>query len=320
MSIRHTTKFMQTLLLGSLLVATAAHAETIQPAVQLPPDARIFKTHSGDTIDLNKWIGKKPVYLKFWASWCQPCRAEMPHLQQIYLRNQSDMVVLSVNIQVNETPESIQKIIDKYGLTVPVLLDSQDALAQYVNFKGTPYHLLTDAEGKLAYAGYEANETLNLALSQLQSKADISVADAELKLNPVKTREQPDSGIYYFTATWCDWYLQDTHPEMAEQCVATNAMVNRLATKGFDIKGYVTRLWTTDDDLADYRKKFGIIYSVAIDADNEKFYSMGIHQYPTLVVLQGEKELERITDFSDMAAVEKRLKTIPSLNMPVANP
>lgn len=70
----------------------------------------------GNTVQLSDYRGKK-VFLNFWASWCPPCRVEMPHLQEFH-EEQDEVVVLGVNVISSESdPENVPAFIDKFGLT-----------------------------------------------------------------------------------------------------------------------------------------------------------------------------------------------------------
>lgn len=72
----------------------------------------------GNTVNLSDFRGQK-VFLNFWASWCPPCRVEMPHLQEFHEEN-DDVVVLGVNVMSSESnPENAGNFVDELGLTFP---------------------------------------------------------------------------------------------------------------------------------------------------------------------------------------------------------
>src|SRR5215471_4910745 len=68
----------------------------------------VVKTIDGEQIDLGSLYGKKAVYLKFWATWCQPCREQMPHFEHIYQSAGPDLAVIAVNIGVDDTVEDVK--------------------------------------------------------------------------------------------------------------------------------------------------------------------------------------------------------------------
>lgn len=70
----------------------------------------------GNAVQLSDYRGQK-VFLNFWASWCPPCRVEMPHLQEFH-EEQEDVVVLGVNVTTSESdPENVPAFIEEFGLT-----------------------------------------------------------------------------------------------------------------------------------------------------------------------------------------------------------
>ena len=77
------------------------------------------------------------VMINFWATWCPPCRSEMPDMEQIYQEGKTqDIVVLAVNMQ--EAKQPVQEFIDKYGLTFPVLLDTSGEISQKFGVQSLP--------------------------------------------------------------------------------------------------------------------------------------------------------------------------------------
>lgn len=71
---------------------------------------------NGETVQLSDFRGQK-VFLNFWASWCPPCRVEMPHLQEFH-EEQDEVAVLGVNVISSESdPENVTEFIDEFGLT-----------------------------------------------------------------------------------------------------------------------------------------------------------------------------------------------------------
>ena len=68
----------------------------------------VVRTIDGDTIDLGALYGKKAVYLKFWATWCVPCREQMPHFEHVYETAGPDLAVIAVNAGFDDSVEEIQ--------------------------------------------------------------------------------------------------------------------------------------------------------------------------------------------------------------------
>lgn len=89
----------------------------------------------------------KVVLLNFWASWCEPCRAEMPSLQRLADQHPQDLVVLAVNLK--ESTQTVQQFVQRTALTLPVLPDPQGATARAWGVTVFPSTVLIDAQGKV---------------------------------------------------------------------------------------------------------------------------------------------------------------------------
>src|ERR1043165_8702648 len=73
-----------------------------------PAPRMVVKTIDGQQIDLGSLYGKKAVYLKFWATWCVPCREQMPHFERTFEAAGPDLAVIAINVGFNDTLEDVQ--------------------------------------------------------------------------------------------------------------------------------------------------------------------------------------------------------------------
>ena len=138
---------------------------------------RPLTTFVGDTITISDLLRDKPVYLKFWASWCKPCLEQMPHLQHTQEQWGDKVNVIAINIDMNETKEDIQAVRQKYGLTMPIIKDTEWHLAKHSQFIGTPYHVLLNKQGDIVHKGHNASEALDQKISVL-AKSDEALLQA----------------------------------------------------------------------------------------------------------------------------------------------
>jgi cytochrome c biogenesis protein CcmG/thiol:disulfide interchange protein DsbE len=100
---------------------------------------------SGQRIKLSDLRGH-PVVINFWASWCPPCRQELPALQSAYQRFHDQGVIL-LGVNVRESAEAVQNFAPQFGLTFPLLLDQDGAVSERYQVRGTPTTVFLDAEG-----------------------------------------------------------------------------------------------------------------------------------------------------------------------------
>jgi peroxiredoxin len=101
----------------------------------------------GNMVRLKDFRGK-PVLINAWATWCPPCRYEMPDLHAYYLEHQPDgLVVLAIN--AGETREQAAAFAQNLGLTFPVLLDENEALMDALSIRDYPTSILVGADGRV---------------------------------------------------------------------------------------------------------------------------------------------------------------------------
>lgn len=105
----------------------------------------ILQDLSGQEITLSKLKGKK-VFLNLWATWCPPCRGEMPFINEIFKENK-DIEILAVSSQ--EDIKTVQKYIDDNKYEFKVLLDTDGKVAREYKAYAIPMSVLIDEEGNV---------------------------------------------------------------------------------------------------------------------------------------------------------------------------
>jgi peroxiredoxin len=112
-----------------------------------------LKDPAGKTVELKQYRGR-PVLLNFWATWCLPCREEMPEMEQLYRRHKEDgkLVVLAVSIDTEQAakdvPEYLKEGDPKVGAyTFPVALDTRQEVARAYRLGGVPASYFIDNAG-----------------------------------------------------------------------------------------------------------------------------------------------------------------------------
>ena len=125
--------------LGSQTTAGSAPAETV-------PDFTVYDME-GNPVRLSDFFGK-PIVLNFWASWCGPCKMEMPDFQEKYLELGEEIQFLMVNATGGrETAESAKAFIQEQGYTFPVFLDTANQAVMTYGAYSLPTTIFIDAEG-----------------------------------------------------------------------------------------------------------------------------------------------------------------------------
>jgi thiol-disulfide isomerase/thioredoxin len=101
---------------------------------------------AGDPVKLSQFHGH-PMIVNFWATWCGPCKDEMPLLEKTFQNHHGDLVILGVNIE--ETPAVIKPFLEKYHISFPVVIDSTGEVENRFLIRGYPTSLFVDANGVL---------------------------------------------------------------------------------------------------------------------------------------------------------------------------
>ena len=110
------------------------------------PDFTLDLLGGGD-ITLSELRGK-PVMINLWASWCPPCRAEMPAIQKVYQDYQElGLVVLGVNTTNQDNEADATAFVREYGLTFPIPLDRDGSVSARYELRGLPTTFFIDRKG-----------------------------------------------------------------------------------------------------------------------------------------------------------------------------
>ncbi len=123
-------------------------------AGQTAPDFAL-KSATGDNLRLSEYRGEV-VMINFWATWCGPCRQEMPHLEELYNRYQRvGFNLLGVNID-DDSGRAMQ-MVEELGVTFPVLFDEQKEVSKLYSVEAMPVTLLLDRSGTVRHVhlGYQ---------------------------------------------------------------------------------------------------------------------------------------------------------------------
>ncbi len=132
----------------------AAHAVATEEAA---PDFTL-KSLTGTNLRLEEYRGQV-VLINFWASWCGPCRQEMPILDRLHQRYEdTGFSVLGVNVE--EDSSSALKVVDRTGVTFPVLFDTEQVVSRLYELKAMPSTVVVDRDGNVRYIhkGYKPGD------------------------------------------------------------------------------------------------------------------------------------------------------------------
>ncbi len=122
--------------------------DLLQPSQPKPAEDFTVPTTRGRTFRLSEQRGKI-VFINFWATWCPPCREEMPALERLYERTKHTGVEM-LAISVDADPASITPFLGEQPFTFTVGLDPKMSVANTYGVRGLPASFIVDREGNLA--------------------------------------------------------------------------------------------------------------------------------------------------------------------------
>jgi peroxiredoxin len=120
----------------------------------------------GNTVRLSDHLGEKVVLVNFWATWCAPCRGEIPHLVRLHeTYKDQGLVILGISMDGPETIANVAPEARRYGIPYTVLLDEETRVAGVYNpKKAAPFNVLIGRDGAVVKTreGYSAGDEVEL--------------------------------------------------------------------------------------------------------------------------------------------------------------
>lgn len=111
------------------------------------PSLVLTRFADGKETNLSNFVGKKPIYLNFWATWCPPCVREMPFMEELYPQYKDKLEFLVVS--VDNKKSDVDAFLKKTGYQMPIYTTDNDAAGKAFGIQGIPASLLISPEGKI---------------------------------------------------------------------------------------------------------------------------------------------------------------------------
>jgi len=136
----------------------------------LAPDFTL-STLDGSSVTLSAYRGK-PILLNLWATWCGPCRAEMPYLQEVFEeKSGEDLVLLTVNLREDET--TVRQFMQTEGYTFMVALDRDGAVGNSYSIRGIPTTFFIDSAGVIRSIHIGSFSNTSQILAELEQMTEV---------------------------------------------------------------------------------------------------------------------------------------------------
>jgi len=135
------------------------------PVGETPP-AVTLENLNGDSVALSQWIGKKPVIVEFWATWCPICAELLPRMEAAQQKYGDRAQFVVVAVAVNQSKNSVRRHLEKHPMPFTFLWDGNGAAVRAFQAPSTSYIAVLDAKGKVVYTGVGEDQDIEAALSR----------------------------------------------------------------------------------------------------------------------------------------------------------
>jgi peroxiredoxin len=140
------------------------------------------KDMNGEPIVLEDLLGKGPIVVDFWATWCKPCIKELPHIQRLHEQYaEKGLTVLAVTIDSPKSQSRVKPFVTGRGFTFTVVMDGSQDVFRRMQGKGSiPYVVVLDADGNIRYrhTGYRPGDEQELEKTVLELLGEPAEAPA----------------------------------------------------------------------------------------------------------------------------------------------
>ena len=150
-------------LAATLTLGTAGAQEVGLPLGVRAPAAAV-ETLDGKPTDLSAYIGRTPVLIEFWASWCENCKALEPQLRAVARKYAGKVRLVAVAVSVNQSPERVRAFARQHPLPVEFLYDRAGKATDVYEAPATSYIVVVDRSGKIVYTGQGGEQDLDAAI------------------------------------------------------------------------------------------------------------------------------------------------------------
>jgi thiol-disulfide isomerase/thioredoxin len=155
---------------GSIVMAGTVRAQESGIAVGSAAPAVAVRDLDGKTVHLGQYIGKKPMLLEFWATWCELCEELLPRIRSAKAAYGNAVEFIGINVTVNQTPARVRRYLHEHQPPFRTLYDDEGTSIRAYQVPATSYVVIVDRAGKVAYTGSGGAQDLDTPLRRVTRK------------------------------------------------------------------------------------------------------------------------------------------------------
>lgn len=164
---RARTQLATLLGIGALLTAAPAHAQLGIEVGAKAPAARV-QTLDGRAVDLSQVIGKAPIVMEFWATWCPSCKQLEPELQRLHAKYGSRVAFVGIAVSANQKPPIVQRYLERHAMPWTHFYDYEGEATGAYDVPATSYIVILDRSGTVVYTGLGGDQRLEPVIAALK--------------------------------------------------------------------------------------------------------------------------------------------------------
>jgi thiol-disulfide isomerase/thioredoxin len=140
--------------------------ETGLPVGAKAPTSTIVETLDGKSFNIGQYVGKTPMLIEFWATWCPLCKQLEPTMIDVARKYGNKVKFIGVAVSVNQTPERVKLYAAKHGLPMEVYFDRKGTASDAYDAAATSYVVVVDKTGTVVYTGLGGSQNLEAAVKK----------------------------------------------------------------------------------------------------------------------------------------------------------
>ncbi|CAN5806346.1 hypothetical protein BH23GEM9_BH23GEM9_25100 [soil metagenome] len=152
--------------LGVFAWSPPAAGQDVGLALGVVPESVQVEDLDGGAVNLGDYVGRKPVLIQFWATWCPLCAALEPKLRAAKQQHGDDLDVVILAVGVNQTPRSIKRHLERHELAGRVLFDGRGRATRAFRAPTTSYVVALDRRGRVVYTGVGSDQDIAAAAAK----------------------------------------------------------------------------------------------------------------------------------------------------------
>jgi thiol-disulfide isomerase/thioredoxin len=142
----------------------AASAQDLGLKVGSKAPAAQVETLDGKPVDLAQYIGKTPVLIEFWATWCPICKELEPAMVAAHKKYSGQVKFVGVAVSVNESPERVKLYAQKHGIPLEIVFDRKGMASDVYDVPATSYIVVINKAGTIVYTGQGGDQNIEAAI------------------------------------------------------------------------------------------------------------------------------------------------------------